>query len=316
MGAAALVTALSVARFASGAEPSAADRETSRDLYAQGVKALAASDYSAAERACGGAVKLVQAPTGAVCWGKALEGLGQFVEARDAFLAAAHYLAKPDEPPVFAAARVEGRAAAERVERRIATIVLTVTGPDHSTPLRVAIDGAEIASGTSRLPRKLNPGRHVVLVASPGYRTARLEVTAEEGQEQRVEVRLRTTPPGGAADAEPAQSSSAPSRTPAFVALGVGATGLVVGSVFGAMALSDKSTLDSQTGCPSSCPASAQSQIDALHSHQWASDIGLGIGVIGVGVGAVLLVTSSHGPEVPSVGLGLGPGAVRLQGRF
>jgi hypothetical protein len=48
------------------------------------------------------------------------------------------------------------------------------------------------------------------------------------------------------------------------------------------MALSDASTLKSQPGCPSSCPPSAQSQIDTLHGHQvgsgsasWASALAL-----------------------------------------
>src|ERR1019366_5536380 len=97
------------------ADPSAADRETSRDLYAQGVKALAASDYAGAERACGGAFKLVNAPTGAICWGRALEGLGKLVEARDAYLAASHYPQRSDEPSVFASARTEGQAGADRL---------------------------------------------------------------------------------------------------------------------------------------------------------------------------------------------------------
>jgi hypothetical protein len=62
-------------------EPSAGDRETSRGLYGQGMQALDAHDYAAAERACGGAYALVKAPTAATCWAQALEGLGRLVEA-------------------------------------------------------------------------------------------------------------------------------------------------------------------------------------------------------------------------------------------
>ena len=99
---------------------------------------------------------------------------------------------------------------------------------------------------------------------------------------------------------------------------GVGVVGLVVGSIFGAMALSDASTLKSQPGCPSSCPLSAQSQIDTLHAHQLASDIGLGLGIVGLGVGAALFFTS-HPPEAApatSLRFELGPGAVGLRGAF
>ena len=79
-----LLTGLAASK-AVAAEPSAADKETSRALYAQGMQALDAHDYVAAERACGGVFKVVNVPPGAVCWAKALEGLGKlWVEARDA----------------------------------------------------------------------------------------------------------------------------------------------------------------------------------------------------------------------------------------
>jgi hypothetical protein len=68
---------------AMAAETSAADRETSRALYAEGMRLLDVHDYAGAEHACGGAHALVKAPTSAACWARALEGLGRLVEARD-----------------------------------------------------------------------------------------------------------------------------------------------------------------------------------------------------------------------------------------
>jgi hypothetical protein len=297
------------------AEPSAADKETSRNLYAEGAKALDSADFAHAERSCAGAYKLVNAPTGALCWGRALEGLGKLVEARDAYFAAAHYPSKPDEPPVFTSARSEGKAAADAVEPRIATVVVIVSGPDQSAPLRLRVDGAEVAPDTARLPRKMNPGRHVLLVGAEGFRPSRVEVSATEGQERRIDVQLHPLPPGEAAEVEAAQSSSAPSKVPAFITLGVGGVGVVVGTVFGVMALSDANGLKGQTGCPSSCPGSAQPQIDMLHRDQWISDVGLVVGVVGLGIGAVLLLTL-HSPDPATIGLDLGPGVVRLRGRF
>jgi hypothetical protein len=313
--AAAALTLGLVSSGAFAAEPSAADKETSRALYGQGMAALDAHDYAAAERACAGVFKLVNAPTGAVCWAKALEGLGKLVEARDAYLSAAHYPVRPDEPSVFTSARDDGKAGADRVEKRIATIVLDVSGAKDGSPLQVTIDDVVITSELARLPRRVNPGHHIVLVSSPGYRAARVEVAAEEGQEARVSVPLL---PGEVGDsgAKPAPPTS--SRVPAFVAFGAGGAGLIVGSIFGAMALSDASGLKSQPGCPSSCPPSAQPQIDTLHGHQWASDIGLGVGVVGLAIGAALFLTS-HAPEGPpttSLRLDAGPGVVVLRGGF
>jgi hypothetical protein len=276
--------------------PSAADKETSRELYAQGIRALEAGDYAAAERACRGAYDLVSAPTGAVCWARALEGLNQFVEARDAYLAAARYPSRSDEPPVFVTARGEGRAGAARVEKRIVTLVLDVSGVGENVALSVTIDGLAIPPDTARLPRKMNPGRHVAVVASPGYQTMRIEVAAFEGQETHVNVPLTQR-----VDAdEPARP---PSKLPAFVALGVGGVGLVVGSIFGAMALSDASGLNAQAGCPSNCPPSAQPQIDTLHGHQWVADVALGVGVVGLALGAVLFLHSRSTESRPATSM-------------
>jgi hypothetical protein len=113
-------------------------------------------------------------------------------------------------------------------------------------------------------------------------------------------------------------SAPAPSKVPAIIAFGVGGVGLIVGSIFGAKALSDASGLKSLAGCPSNCPPSAQSQIDALHGAQWTSDIGLGIGVVGLGVGVALLVTgrAPEGPPATALRLDLGPGAVGVRGGF
>ncbi len=89
-GLAALLASLLPA-IALGAEPSAADRDTSRALYATGMQALEVHEYPAAERACGGAYALVKAPTSAACWARGLEGLGRLIEARDVFLEAARF---------------------------------------------------------------------------------------------------------------------------------------------------------------------------------------------------------------------------------
>lgn len=305
----------SVTRIGMAAEPSAADKETSRDLYAEGMAALDAHDYAHAERACSGAYKLVNAPTGALCWGHALEGLGKYVEARDAYLAAAHYPPKPDEPPIFTSARSDGQTAANTVEKRIATLVFAVAGVSESTPIRVAVDGAEIVSDTARLPRKVNPGPHVVYVASKGYRTARVDVTAEEGKELRVAVLLQPEKADASAKQEAPARSSGPSPF-AFVALGVGVAGLAVGSVFGAVALAQGKTLSPK--CPAmACPPSEQGPVDALRSNEVWSDVGLGVGIVGVGVGAALLLFGHTTEAAPTaIQINVSPRSVALAGRF
>jgi hypothetical protein len=66
------------------------------------------------------------------------------------------------------------------------------------------------------------------------------------------------------------------------------------------MALSDASGLKGQAGCPSDCAPSAQSQIDTLHGHQWVSDIGLVVGVVGLALGTVLFLNSRSAEARPA----------------
>jgi hypothetical protein len=300
----AMLACAMVASRAMASEPSAADKETSRALYAEGMTALDAADFTHAERACGGAYRLVNAPTGALCWGRALEGLGKLVEARDAYLAAAHYPSRPDEPPIFTSARSGAAAAADAVEPRIPTVVLVVSGPSETMPLRLRVDGVEIAPETARLPRKINPGRHVLLVGTEGFLASAVGVTAAEGQMQQVDIQLRPATAeriGGVSTKLHAGPTRPPSSDPspiAYPALGVGAVGLLVGSVFGVIALSsDKNTLGKECGAPDTCPPSAKNDIETLHSHEVVADLGFGVGVVAVGLGAVLLLTSSSNAE-------------------
>ena len=316
--------ALVLASSSALADPSAADRETSRDLYAQGVKALAASDFVGAERACGGAFKLVNAPSGALCWGRALEGLGKLVEARDAYLAAAHFPQKADEPPVFTFARTDAKAAADAVETRIPTLVFSVSGVSRDAPLRVAVDGAEIASDTARLPRKVNPGHHVVLVASKGYRTAHVEVTAAEGKEQRVDVQLQAAAADDSASAEGFGSDHSEARgsaVPAIVAFSVGGVGLIAGAIFAALGISSQH--DADTACPGkNCPPG----VDYGHYNSViigdtiGSVAGFGVAVAGAITGWLLLPSERANGSQTQQGLRvfpvLGPGVAAIIGRF
>ncbi len=78
------------------------------------------------------------------------------------------------------------------------------------------------------------------------------------------------------------------SNVPAFVLIGVGGAGMIVGAAFGAMALKDKSNFNTNP---------TQSGADADHRDSKIADGalfgGLGVAVVGV----VLLVTNTGGPS-------------------
>jgi hypothetical protein len=124
----------------------------------------------------------------------------------------------------------------------------------------------------------------------------------------------RPSPPQGTTG--PIEPASPPVRWPAYVALGVGGAGLVAGAAFGVIALGAKSSLDQNAGCPSSCPPAQRSKIDALHTDELISDVGIGVGVVGAAVGVFLLLRSTSVAASASVGIDLAPTGVRVRGSF
>ena len=323
-GAAAVLFA---AASAVAGEPSAADRETSRALYAQGMQSLDAHDYAAAERACGGAHALVRAPTSAACWARALEGLGRLIEARDEFLEAAHFPASADEPGVFSNARTLSRAEADRLAKRIPTVTLIVQGPSDPSRLRVNIDGASVAVETALLPRKVNPGPHSVTVVSRGFEPTTVDVSVAEAEDRRVEVTLH------AIEAQPSAAKASPvpgsepattagtagvraPPTSAIVAGSIGFVGLVMGVATGLAATSKHSTLSGECS-GNTCPPSARGDLDSFHSLRTWSTVGYLLGGLGIAGGAVLWLIAPPAPSSgPTIGVWLGPTSTGLSGAF
>ncbi|MGH7436804.1 MAG: hypothetical protein ACRENE_14110, partial [Polyangiaceae bacterium] len=113
-------------------------------------------------------------------------------------------------------------------------------------------------------------------------------------------------------------AQGAPPPVAAIALLAVGGVGVAVGTIFGVLAMGAKSTLDGECG-PTKKACTKQSDIDALNTDAVVSDVGFGIGVAGLAIGTVLLVThkgsetaSARPGVVPWVGLG----SAGLRGTF
>ena len=303
-------------------EPSAADKETSRGLYREGMRLLDARDFAGAERACRGAHALVQAPTSTSCWARALESLGRLIEARDAFLEAARYPAAAGEPAVFTSARDAAKAEADALATRIPTLVLVVAGAPDSTPVTASVDGAQMAADTVRLPRKIDPGPHVVVVQAPGYRTMRIDVNAGEGRAQQVPVQLSAgdegPAPAASTSAMPVEAPRLEKHTPwlAYASFGVGAVGLAVGVATGLAAGSKDAAIAAECN-GSTCPSTARGDIDSFHSLKTLSTASYVVGAAGLLAGGVLWLTAPRAPAGgASAQIWLGPGSGGLRGTF
>ncbi len=187
----------------------------------------------------------------------------------------------------------------------------------------VVLDAAAL---DSRLP--VDPGTHSLVASAPGYRdwTSSIDVTAPGVREVPVPV-LTRLPPTAASSAAPAPTApatapatttaptSAPTETPAAgrsptVGYVVGAGGLVllgVGAIFGVKSLG--SYKDAEDLCPShkNCNESARGPRDDASSQGTLATIGIGLGVVGVAVGTILVLTSRKTSTSETAGWSLSP---------
>jgi hypothetical protein len=182
-----------------------------------------------------------------------------------------------------------------------------------------------------------------VKAVATGYLTATSSVTLQDGAAASVSLKLdpdpsavappapptgvtasaggaTPAPPGSAPGAAAASGSGGSGKALAIGSFVVGGVGVVVGTVFGVLALGNKSSLDSACGpTKMACPSSSQSNISALSTNATLSTVGFGVGIVGAALGVVFLATS-HGSEGGTASTGvrpwLGVGSAGLEGRF
>ena len=85
-----------------------------------------------------------------------------------------------------------------------------------------------------------------------------------------------------------------PNRMPAYIAFGVGGVGVVIGGLFGGLALSEAGDIKAQCNHSPPCPVSKQTTLagkaSAAKAEAWVSNVGFGLAVAGAATGAVLYV--------------------------
>jgi hypothetical protein len=262
----------------------------------QGDAKAAARDLMGALALYQAAYALVAAPSIQFEIAKTRVALGQLIAGREAALAVNRLPRMPDEPLPFTQARGGAQRLASALEARIPSLVVRVSGTPAGTVATVRVDGEAIPPEAQSVPRKLDPGLHVVVATATGANEVTQQVTLAEGARARLDIALTPLAPA-AASAPPALVVPADMRSPSthpsgvsplvFAALGVGGAGLVAGTITGALSLAEASS--AKVYCTGdSCRPPAQSHINASKGLAWAADIGLGIGVIGVATGTVL----------------------------
>lgn len=184
------------------------------------------------------------------------------------------------------------------------------TGRDLSA-VAVTLDGKPLVDQLDGSAIEVDPGEHTFGFQAAGLPPATLKLRIVEGEHARRHEILIGPPL-----AEKASFSASTQRIFAWTALGLGATGVVVGSVFG---LKSKSKHDDAELCETTCPdePSYQANEDAIKFGN-ISTVSFIVGAVGLAGGVALWLTAKpdQASSKASAQVGVGPGSLQLRGRF
>jgi hypothetical protein len=272
-----------VASSAAAQTSDEATKNAARALAEEGERLFDAGDYAGAADRFLRAKRLVPVPTLEVWLARALDKQGKLIEAEERYRAALRAELSPDAPDAFQKAVADAERELEQLKRRIPTLKI-----ERRTGVgRVTLDGKAVPDALLGVERPLNPGTHRI----EGEGAVARSISVAEGGRALVvlqAVSVPSAPPvGRGQEQKPREDSSL--RTPGWIALGVGATALVVGVVTGIVAKNKASDLDQK--CDGvDCPPGSQSEIDSFDTYASVSTgafIGAGVGFA---LGTTLLV--------------------------
>jgi hypothetical protein len=284
--------------------------------------------------------------------------LVQIVQARELYLKIAREELAPNSPKAFRDAQAQAAEEVKALEPRIAYLTIQVQGTNQP---EVVVDGQRLEAALVGVAIPVDPGPHEVSASAPGGKAETRRLTVGEGGKQTVGFTLKAepspaaTPAGdnattvapvgasgdqavsptavpGQADQTPATSGKSGLRVGSYVAFGVGAVGLGVGTFFVLRSAGKRSDADRLSGelaaeCGTHCldtnPKAQQvKSLDSqANSAKTAAIAGYVVGGVGVAAGVTMLLLSSSSKSAepakaaeihPWVGLG----SVGLAGQF
>jgi hypothetical protein len=242
----------------------AADRATARELGLDAQAALDKKDYATAEDRFRRADALFHAPTLLLGYARAEAGLGKVVNASEAYNRIIREGVAPGGPPVFVAAVDAARVEVGAVQARIAQVTITVTGPENPT---VTLDDQPVPVAALGVKRPVDPGEHVVKATNDGWQPAETKFSVPDAGGAKASLTMTKLPNG----------------SPAVVA--TPATGTTTTTPAGSTTTAEPAGAD--TGTSSSGGGSTQRTLGLA---------AMGVGVVGIGVGAVtgILAIGKH----------------------
>jgi hypothetical protein len=338
------VAALAAALAAGASEARAGDKIAADKLFDDGLKQLDAGNYKAACDDFAASHKADPSVGALINLGKCNEKQGKLATAWSSYKEAVSLARKNDDKRAE-----DATASAAALEGKLSTLKLTAKAPVAGLTIRR--DGAD-TGGAHDVELPIDPGEHTIEVSAPGYKAVTLHVKiGDQRDKQTLEIPPLEpvasgnpggggdngggTPgggtPGGGTPGGGTPGGADKGGTNGLVVAGgviggVGAVGVVVGAIFGGLAVGAKT--DVETKCPGNVCATSDGK-DALSTAKTDANVSTG-GLVAGGIllagGATMLAIGivtgkKHTTEnatglvvVPAVGPGIA-GAV-VGGRF
>ncbi len=271
-------------------------QEEAKALFAEGKTKFDAGDYAGAYQAFKTADELVpDPPVPKFKMAEALDKQGDVegaIKAYETFLAAKPRADKDKERIDTANARISALKVAP-------ADVKVVIAPPEAAAAALTLDGAPVTGN----PVKVPPGKHTIGAKLEGFEDGKVDVEVARGEKKEVSIAMTAKagavvadkpadkPGDKPADKPPpaAEPSSGSSIIPAAVTLSLAGAGVVVGAVFGGLALKSKGEFEDTP---------TQDLFDETERNALIADMSFGVALTFGVTGLVLLLTDS-GEEAP-----------------
>ena len=305
-----------------------ATRSAARTLATQGSEAYQAENFEAAYDRFSRAYQLVHAPTVGIWAARSLAKLNRLVEASERYLEIERTPLAEGAPPEHQKAKAEAATERQQLLTRIPQVRVQIEGADPAEVF-VTLNGKVLQSALVGVNAPVDPGKLTIKgVRGEQVVEATIEIAERQVRDVKLQFKAGEAAPGPAGGTDEAPAPVAPppdtaggggNKTLAYVALGLGGAGLIVGGTFGVLAMGDKSDLEDQCNDDRRCPTSAGDAIDSYDTKRTISTIGLIGGAVLVGAGAVLYFTAGSGgsePQQARVGAFFNGQQAGIVGRF
>jgi hypothetical protein len=279
------------------AEPTKQELARAREDFRKGLELEAANDWAGALSTFESVAQVTMTPQVRFHIARCQHRLGKLLEALGGYRWAAHEASldpKSATDPKLAELIREANAGVEEIEAKIPK--LTIVRGTGAQAASVKLDGVALGEASVGKEMQVNPGGHTIDYALPDGRSAQKVVTLQEGDTQTVElVFAEPEKPASTASAPPPPAPPDVTQQPKsnvvpWVVLGAGGVSLAASGIFymlraGAISDHDKQCVNNV------CPSSLKDTGDKGKTYTTLGNVTFGVGIVGVGLGAVLLLT-------------------------